>query len=366
GGGTVFLPAGDYRLKGPLKVPSGVELRGVHDVPHHTAGGGSVLHVFEAGGEPTIVLGEQSGLRGLGFNYPEQRASNIQPFPFLIQGRGSDIYVINVNASNPYQFIDFMTYRCDRHYIDYASGAPLKSGILVGGGSQDGIVMNMQFNPHYWTRTPSRHNPLYAGSPSGGINRRTGAKLWEFQKENLDALVVGDSAGQFLFQNFVFGSLYGMRFIEQKGRGAIDCLVHGHGTDGSKVGVFFEHGQNTITMINSELVAMASEDKIAIKIGPDFGSEALLINTMVWGEPDLLAEIADGSLILQNMHANRHGDGIDLSGGRLLGYNLSFNSPGNYLDAFEGAQVKLVGVVTEGPSALSMARPDFDLLIKRN
>ena len=46
GGGTVFLPGGNYTLSGNLNVPSGVELRGIHDVPHHTMGGGSILHIY--------------------------------------------------------------------------------------------------------------------------------------------------------------------------------------------------------------------------------------------------------------------------------------------------------------------------------
>ncbi len=36
GGGTVYIPAGLYRCSGSLIVPSGVEVRGCFDVPHHT------------------------------------------------------------------------------------------------------------------------------------------------------------------------------------------------------------------------------------------------------------------------------------------------------------------------------------------
>ena len=43
GGGTVYVPAGYYRFAGRLTVPTGVELRGCFDVPHHTVSGGSVL-----------------------------------------------------------------------------------------------------------------------------------------------------------------------------------------------------------------------------------------------------------------------------------------------------------------------------------
>ncbi|MEM7791725.1 MAG: glycosyl hydrolase family 28-related protein [Verrucomicrobiota bacterium] len=365
GGGIVFLPAGDYELKGQLNVPSGVELRGVHDVPHHSVGGGSVLHVYKSSDEPTVTLAARSGLRGLGFNYPTQDIKNVQEFPYLIQGRGSDLYIINVNAVNPYRFIDLMTHRCDRHYIDYPSGGPLMSGIVIGGGSEDGLLMNLQFNPHYWGRTPK--TSYYANRTEGGIKGgETGTIFWEFQKENLDALVIGNSKRQFLFQNFVYGSLYGIHFTEQDGEGAVECLSHGHGTDGSKIGAYFEHGHGTITMINSELVAMSSENKTAIVVGDNFDSEVTLINTMIWGQPDILAEVRNGTLTLQNMHANRHGEGLKLTGGKLLGYNLSFNQKlSSHLQVSPGAKAELTSVVTNGEFGAKGAEAKIEHVTER-
>lgn len=365
GGGTVFLTAGNYHLRGQLEVPSGVELRGVHDVPHHTQGGGSVLHVYQSKDTPTVRLQEKSGLRGLSFHYPEQIASDIQPYPFLIQGTGSDIYVINVNASNPYKFMDFMSHRCDNHYIDYASGSPLNVGLAAGGGSENGLIMNMQFNPHYWGRTPHGRNPLYSNRVEGGVKHSDGKILWDHQKENLDALVIGHTKRQFLFQNFVFGSLYGIRFTGQDGKGAVDCISHGHGTDGAKISAFFERGQGTINMINSELVAMSSLDKTAILLGENFDAEVFMVNTMVWGSPDLLGDVRNGTLILQNMHANRHGEGFLLKQGRLRGFNLSFNERGRHLSVEPGARAELNAVITNGRYSGDSSNSDVSLLIER-
>jgi hypothetical protein len=340
GGGTVFLPGGDYHLRGRITVPGGVELRGIHDVPHHTMGGGSILHVYTEGEEPTVVLESGSGIRGISANYPEQTIAEVKPYPYFIQGRGADIYVVNVNAANPYQFIDFMTHRCDNHYIEYPSGSPLKTGIAVGGGSTNGYVGNMQLNPHYVARVPGG-NRLFT-------MRRDHKPVWEYQKENLDALVIGDCTDEFLYQNFVYGSLYGIHFTEQDGKGAVNCISHGHGTDGSKVGCYFEFGHGTISMINTELVAMSSHDKTAIKVSEGFDSEATLINTMVWGSPDLLADIGNGTLTLQNLHANRHGRGMYMTRGILQAFNLSFNENGSHLRT-EGGTVRMTGLITNGP-----------------
>ena len=78
---------------------------------------------------------------------------------------------------------------------------------------------------------------------------------------------------------------------------------------------------------------------------------------MVWGNPDLLAEIGNGTLTLQNLHANRHGQGLRLSKGTLHAFNLSFNQPGNHLRTGHGTDARLTGFITSGPFQSSPA-PD--------
>ncbi len=344
GGGIVFLPGGNYVLRGRLSVPSGVELRGIHDIPHHTMGHGSLLHVTP-GSEPgaTVTVKARAGLRGLSFSYPELFVETVKDTPFLIQGQGEDLHVVHVNCRNPFRFLDLMTHRCDRHYVDYLSGSPLKVGVAIGGGSVKGEVRNTQFNPHYWSRLGAR-NPFFP-------KRRTEFQtLWTYQKENLDAMVVGHCREELLFQNFVFGSLYGIHFTEQAGRGPEDCFVHGHGTDGSKVGVFFERGKGRIDMVNSELVAMSSQNKIAIKLGADYEGTARLINTMVWGDPSTLAQVDNGTLWLQGLHAHRHGNGLQINQGEVTAVNVNFVRSGKHLAlGQDNAKATLVGNITRGP-----------------
>ena len=55
GGGIVYLPGGRYLCNSPLHVSSGVELRGVAEVPCHTMGGGSVLMTCWAEGMKTQI-----------------------------------------------------------------------------------------------------------------------------------------------------------------------------------------------------------------------------------------------------------------------------------------------------------------------
>ncbi|WP_168442041.1 hypothetical protein [Pontiella desulfatans] len=76
--------------------------------------------------------------------------------------------------------------------------------------------------------------------------------------------------------------------------------------------------------------------------------KATLINTMVWGNPDILADVGNGTLTLQNLHANRHGDGLKLSKGTLRAFNLSFNQKDRHLSTSNDAEAHMTGFITKG------------------
>lgn len=350
GGGIVLIPGGNFVIRGHLTIPSGVELRGIHEVPHHTKGEGTFLQVYPTDDRPTVVMQARSGLQGLSFNHPEQRIEAVKEFPYLIQGQGEGIYLINVNAANPYRYLDLASYRCDSHYVDYMSGAPMVMGISVGGGSVKGEIRNLQFNTHYWGRAPK--SDFFKNAPKGGIGGGSSTELfWTYQKDHLDALLVSDTTDQFLFQNFVYGSLYGIHFTATEGRGPKNCVSHGHGTDGSKVSAYFEKGEpnTSIYMINNEFVSMSSEDKTYIKLGPEFSSTAALFNTLLWGKPDLFTNVESGTLLLQGAHSTRHGQGALAKGGVTRLINVNFDQPGNNL-SLPNAQgrAEALGCITAG------------------
>jgi len=162
------------------------------------------------------------------------------------------------------------------------------------------------------------------------------------------AFIVGHTENQFFYQNFVYGCLYGMHFIEESGGSPRNCIIHGHGTDGGKVGVFFESGSEHITMINSELVAMSTTNKVAIKLGSEFNATTVLIGSLIWGNPDYLAVVDGGVLKIQNLHATRHGNGILANGGKIEARNLNFLSGKGAHVQERGGKALLESVVTQG------------------
>jgi len=67
GGGTVFLPAGQYKIGGTLSVPAGVELRGVNETLNtYTVNSRLELYAGKGNdaGTPGVSLGQNAGVRG--------------------------------------------------------------------------------------------------------------------------------------------------------------------------------------------------------------------------------------------------------------------------------------------------------------
>lgn len=341
GGGTVYLPAGKYLVSKPLTVPGKVELRGSWDVPHHTVGGGTVIYtdygnLAENTASPLITLEKSSGIRGLSIYYYKVSVNSITPFPWTIQGKGHDVYVINTTLPNSYKGIDFGTYDTTGHYIDYAAGSPLKAGIYVGGGAKNGIVRNVQFNPHYWGRAPQD----YPNIPNGdGFNI-----LWSYQKDNLDAFRLGNVTKETVFDTFVYGSQYGIHFAAENGKGP-DAIVIGHGTDGSKKGVLVESSaKKGISMINTELVSMSSTDKVYITLGEDFNSEARFFNTSMWGDTNRSVDVYSGkAAILQANFTVAGQTGINALGGETAVYDSYFQQ-GNTRHVYAGPGIEKVNI----------------------
>jgi hypothetical protein len=304
GGGIVFAPGGNYAFRGNLTVPHGVELRGSHDLPHtQYARGGSTLTVFagrnQENAPPAVLLQQGSGLRGMTIAYPEdQDSSEIAPYPFTIQGQGENIYVVNVTAVNPYKVADFMTHRCDRHYLDCIRGNPYRLGIAVGGGSIDGEMRDNHFKP--------------------------GPKGFAAHEAALEAFVLGDCHNESILQNMVFATCVGYHFISQGGKCA-SGLSLGAGTDGTSYAVvcdkldpagfdFINAGIDLFHHVKSG----ARKDKAFVRLAKDNAGEVRFYNTFFGGMPDASTVIDDGSVVMETVNFRRFGPFVVDRGSFLL------------------------------------------------
>ncbi|MEU8504743.1 glycosyl hydrolase family 28-related protein [Streptomyces brevispora] len=159
GGGTVYLPAGWYRVDRHLSVPAGVELRGASSVPNRDlvgASGGTVLMAYE--GRDTdhpdtatalVTLdGRAAGMRGLRVMYPENNPATENgpvPYPYAVRGNGTGTYAIDLGLPNAWNGVDMAAHRNDGFTVRKLAGAVFHRAITVGrsdGGRVEGVLNN--------------------------------------------------------------------------------------------------------------------------------------------------------------------------------------------------------------------------------
>ncbi|MCU0788637.1 MAG: glycoside hydrolase family 55 protein, partial [Verrucomicrobia bacterium] len=304
GGGTVFVPGGNYRLNGTLTVPTGVELRGVFDTPNDTKVKGSLLNVYagrnNASGTPFIQLEAGSSIKGFTFHYPEQIYDALDtvnfgmvPYPFLLRGLGADITIANLSATIPYQLLDLASHQCDRHYVDYIFSTALKTGIHVGHGSVDGQIHNCQFNPSAYT-----HAGLYYDSIPTGTADNIHKILWR----DATPYLFGHMTNEVLHQNFVFGGAKGFHLVPEGGFGPSGhCL--GMGVDQCTIAMQIDDvGEGGLAPINSQIVTVNPTDGHYLETGASLTDTFKMFSSAGWGSHAHSAVINGGDVRLQLFH----------------------------------------------------------------
>jgi len=315
GGGTVYVPAGWYKIASHLNVPPRVELRGIWDVPHHTISQGSVLLASEgngnAGGTPFITLQQNSGVRGLTVWYPDQ---NYVAFPWTIRVGGANCWVKDVVLANSYQGIDLATVPSPNHWVSYVGGSPLKTGLYVSNNTGEGWIENVQFNSHYWNRStgyPKNVSP----NPSSPTT---------YQQANLDALKFGSCFFEHQAGNFVFAAKRGLYFTNDGGPCKSDVFMHG--TDAGSYAVSVESPAGSqLNFINSQLVLTAATSVAYIHTGSDFAGTAGFFNTLEWGNQSGATASINGTGTVSLQQVNTSVSGITLSGGVSSVHNVTMS-----------------------------------------
>ena len=100
-GGSLALPAGQFRIAGSLNIPTGVTLKGVWESTHHglTKVGTCLMLTGGRGKEDApagISMTTSTGLMGLTIAWPEQSWPNPVPYPWAIQAEGMHCQIENI------------------------------------------------------------------------------------------------------------------------------------------------------------------------------------------------------------------------------------------------------------------------------
>lgn len=299
GGGTVYIPAGYYRFRGSLVVPSGVELRGIFDVPHHTVSGGSVLMPLhgagEEGGEPFIQLEAESGLRGVTFWYPEQLVTEPVAYPWAVRTLGPHCWLIDVTMGNAWQGADLWTHDSTGHVVRYLAGAYIRRGLHVSKSAGDGWVEDLQMNPHYAYRIPAD----FPGADR--IDHGRFGAFVDIQRDQLEAMVFGRCAREHINRNFLYAAYDAIAFLDDDGGAHARVVMQGTDTCGR---CFFLDtvAPEGVEAVNAQLVPLGARQVGAVVTSPTFSGQAWLFNTQSWAGDRTAVLEGPGDVVIQQFN----------------------------------------------------------------
>lgn len=192
-GGTVWLPAGKYRITRGLNIPAFVTLRGDWQDPDTGTEYGTILlmdvpAVSENDQTGSIYISGSAGVMGLTVYYPRQSLEDVRPYPFTFYVNGlGDGYmlqsIVNCTLLNSYKGIGACVQESTPHEmmtVENVKGTVLAVGAEVYNQADVGTWKDLSFSPDYWANAPEDFSP-----PDR-------AALTEYTKQNTIGLKLGD------------------------------------------------------------------------------------------------------------------------------------------------------------------------------
>ncbi|MBP3938930.1 MAG: hypothetical protein IK955_05940 [Clostridia bacterium] len=195
GGGTVWLPKGEYRVTGNIYIQKFVTLRGEYQDPDEGSDYGTVIIAdVESSREmrPSLfTVGASAGAVGLTVWYPEQDIENVKPYPYTFYVEGNDDYMLqtikNCTLINSYRGIggssqcELGVREChEMMNIENVKGTCLYEGLNMYNSADVDTIKTLYISNRYWSN---------AGEKFNAPDRE---KLDKYTRKNGYGLVIGD------------------------------------------------------------------------------------------------------------------------------------------------------------------------------
>jgi len=224
GGGTVYLPQGEYKVTAPLTVPAGVELLG-------PLGQGKIRQYLEtcslagycgrdaqdaAAAPALLTLMANAGVRGFTITFPEQSpdVDELVPYPYALRGAGAGVWVVDMHILNAVYGIDLATHRCDRHLVRDLWGTAMFKGIHVGGGSRNGRLERVAWS----------YGPWGSGAQARELQpKERRDRLGPFHHDHSTHYTFGDCVGEKAWGLVGFFPRVHFHFVGEAGRACRDA-----------------------------------------------------------------------------------------------------------------------------------------------
>ncbi len=209
GGGTVFLPAGNYAITETITIPQYVTLRGDWQDPDEGTEYGTVFSVWMdpedslSGG--AFLLSNSSGAVGLTVYYPFQTLYEVLPYPctFFVTDTSQVISIKDITVINGYRGIGTsVEVAHEILLIENFKGTFLYSGAELHNQADVGRVENVRISSKYWKEAKSDY-----------MNRPLAEEIDKYVKENAKGLILSDLEWP-AFDNIVIeGYSVGIQFV---------------------------------------------------------------------------------------------------------------------------------------------------------
>ncbi len=226
GGGTVWMPAGKYRITKPIRIPAFVTLRGDWADPETSGGYGTILVMDipeeDRNDKGTITLGGSGGVYGLTVLYPNQSLEDVKayPFTFYAEDHIGDGYlmpsVVNCTILNGYRGIGATTKDPsdpgsddnghENMYVLNFRGTFLSCGAEAHYETDFGFWDNIKISNKYWVNA----------SRAGLLPPVDEAGLERYTKEHADGLILGDLEWASLYNITVEDCAVGIHTVRGK------------------------------------------------------------------------------------------------------------------------------------------------------
>ena len=195
GGGTVWLPEGEYRVTGNIYIRQFVTLRGEYQDPDLGNEYGTII-IADVESQDTMTpglftVGASAGAVGLTVWYPEQNIENVKPYPYTFYVTGNGDYMLqtikNCTLINSYRGIGACSqcenniYECHEMLtIENVKATCLYEGLNSHNSADVDTVKTLYLLNKYWLEAGERFN-----APEK-------SKLDAYTREHCIGLVFGD------------------------------------------------------------------------------------------------------------------------------------------------------------------------------
>ena len=193
GGGTVWMPAGKYRITSSIIIPAFVTLRGDWQDPDTGNSYGTIIladveSTYADDATGLFYIGGSAGVMGLTVYYPNQSIDDIKPYPytFYVKGQGDGYMlqsIVNCTVINGYKGIGACVGESTAHEmmtVENFKGTFLAHGAAAYNQADVGTWKNVTISNKYWAN---------AGA---GLKRADSRKLDAYTRKNAIGLILGD------------------------------------------------------------------------------------------------------------------------------------------------------------------------------